>query len=101
MTVETTASKFKQLKCPLNCPRSFTAKTNYDLKRHLIGTHGLEQNKAAELLDEKLTIKCHICAHKVSSKKRLIEHLNSIHLSGIQIEECVLDSKQGMLTRIL
>lgn len=90
----------KLIVCPENC--KYSAKTNYDMKRHLIGTHGLKEEEAlAKMPDVNLNIKCHLCPHKFSSRKRLIEHLNSAHFFGIQIQEAVLDSEEGKLTNTL
>lgn len=95
MALPITDPNSKPFSCPLNCVKKYFSKTITDMKRHLIGTHGLKEKDADELLPQNLSIKCHLCTTTVSSKRRLIDHLNSMHFGNIQIEEMVLDSKQG------
>lgn len=93
--MSTVHSKPKTLVCTanVNCPYSSTSNSN--MKRHLISTHGIKEKNANGMLNLKLNVHCHLCPHVVSSKKRLIEHLNLNHFSGIQIENCVFDSEEG------
>lgn len=81
--------------CPLSQNCNYSATTKSNLKRHIIGTHGLNESQAADALNQKLNIHCHLCPRTVSSKKRLIHHLNAEHFCGINIEECFFDSEEG------
>lgn len=70
-----------------------------NVKRHYVETHGLNSERAEDLLNpsssQNSSLSCHACPRKVSSMKQLIEHINSNHFCGAKIEECAFDSKAG------
>lgn len=72
---------------------SYTSIKKYNFQRHLRDVHDRSDKEVDQLNDA--LISCHLCPCKVTSRKKLIDHLKVEHILPINIVEDHRDSKEG------